>query len=165
MSFFYLIAMAAIIAFFGFALSTREHQIADCMSLLKRVRPYQLSGLDQALDDDVMPDDIWSESGGFAGLWRRWRNRVALVQLAQVRYSMESIDQLEIEAIVAQASALSSATLKSALAGTVRGFFPSIAAKKNWEAVRLYANLGYAVHALYSDDAVPLCASKLATIL
>jgi len=162
-------------------IGSRRHHSTDCRDLVCRLYPHQLRGLEDLLNDPGESKEFWARTHGVAGLWRRWRNRVVLVQLCQERGANDpSVTAEELQFVLSCAGQLNSASLKALFAGLAISCMPEVLcrfeARRGYgimarclrvghEALQLYSEIAFQTHALFAYDPVDMCGSMLSSVL
>ena len=144
----------------------REPLVLDCGDLMRRLHPHQLRGRDRYLGDDgVLDRDIYRSTDGIAGLWRRWRNRVVLLRLCQLRRERHGLRDKDMDYITQRIAKLTAASLYALPLGCLRFALPDQSNRATFRAFRLYAEIADRTHVFFSSDSASVCAMRLGSLL
>lgn len=149
-----------------FLVSFRKAVVFDCMDLMRRLYPHQLRGNDRYLGDEgALDKDIYRATDGIVGLWKRWRNRIPLLRLCQLRSARHGLRGGDMDYITQRIAELTMASLWALLLGCVRFAVPEISNRATFRAFRLYAEIADRTHVFFSSDNASVCAMRLASLL
>ena len=159
----YLIGLQTVTAFI---VLLRRRLVLSCNKQIEKMYPHQLSGLAPIIDGMFKSENLWQDTHGFAGLWRRWYNSGCLVQLCQLQafYDRE-ISARELNYVSERAAELTRKSWKAALLGTVRLVARSASDQATLEALQLYVQICDHTHSIYSSGDALLCTQRLTSIL
>jgi hypothetical protein len=162
------IIAAALVAWLAF----RRHAIATCHEVMFQLRPFMLRGRYYLLDEITEDVDVWAATMGIKGLWYRWRNRVPLVRLCQLRtinpeasVKEQRATEQEFRLILETASRLTTQSFLAILFYPLRRLAPAIWRGHTLAAFRVYADLAISTRSYYDLDDNAVCAIQLATLL
>jgi hypothetical protein len=130
--------------------------------LLRRLHPHQLRGRDRFLEDPNAPG-FWKATDGVRGVWYRWRNRKVFLGLCQIRVLQHGLDAERLRYITRRCAELTALTALLLLLAPFQQLNP--VDRLGRRAFKIYAQIADRTHTFFSDDNVPVCSLRLATLL